>query len=218
MEEVLLFADVLATGELIRNEHVFWVRGPENGCEPRIMESGSTSLRPLTESEMNACWPADTQPFRNERVLHNGVGIIPLRVGPRSQRRSATWKKINKKWIGHLNETLSFVNGDAFVAPAPQSVVVLPPDFLNTRKRKRVDCTAEAKTEPKQKAARIHKLIEDAYFAALTNHVDDMEKSALWNVETVDDFLKLQVGEIGFAKHILEFYHVLVKSGRVKRV
>lgn len=215
MEEVLLFADVLVAGEIVRPDNIFWVRVCGEGCEPRVMDGGSTSLRELTECEMKACWPSEcVSPFRNERVLQNGVGIIPVRVGPRSQRRDVTWKKVNRKWIGNLNETLAFVNGDAFVAPDPRSVVVLPPDFLNTRKRKRAQTTAE---QPKQKANRIHKLIDEAYNVALTNHVDDMEKSALWNVETVDEFLKLQVKETGFAKHLLEFYHLLVKSGRVKR-
>tara|TARA_B110000196_G_scaffold317907_1_gene332087 strand:+ start:254 stop:898 length:645 start_codon:yes stop_codon:yes gene_type:complete len=211
--EVLLFADVLIAGERIRVDNVYWVRVGGKGSEPRVMESGSTVLRPLTESEMTTCWPSNmVMPYRNERVLLNGVGIIPVLVGPLSQRRNVTWRKVNKKWIKHLNETLAYVNGDAFVAPEAQSLIVLPPDFLSTRKRKRRNNEKPAST-----ANSVQKIVEEAYKVALTNHADDMEKSDLWQVQSVDDFLGLTIREMSFAKHLLEFYHLLVQSGRLKR-
>jgi len=216
--DILKFADPLISNEPVRSGNVFWLRGKDGKCTPRVKKTGE-ELRELTIEEKNTCWPLQPgkKPYRNECVLSNGVNIIPLvdecHMGL-NMTRETTWKKINKKQIGEMNNVLAYLNEDMFEDPIERrSCVVFPPGFLLQYQ----PVIAEQRDETPatvENAKKITKIIDEAYNIAKKRHNGQLNSCALSGVESIEDFLKLSITgpnntTVPIAKHILSVYHLL---------
>lgn len=216
--DILKFADPLVSNEPVRPGNVFWLRGTDGKYTPRVKRTGG-ELRELTLDEKNTCWPLEQckLPYRNEFVLSNGVNIVPLvdecHMGMR-MKRETTWKKVNKKQIGEINNVLAYLNEDMFEDPIERrSCVVFPPGFLYrfgptiTDQRGDTEATVE-------NAKKTIQLIDEAYNIAMCRHSGQMKSCALSGVESIEEFLKLSIAgpnntTVPIAKHILSVYHLL---------